>query len=99
LKETFPVNFLRHYYDVYQLLAHDRILNFIGSDAYYEHKEKRFRSSDEKILSKNDAFMFPNEDVKNMYEIKYRDKASLYYEEQPPFNCILERIWLHMDKL
>lgn len=96
---TFPVNFLRHYYDVYQLLAHDRVLNFIGTDAYYEHKEKRFRSSDEKNLKKNDAFIFPNEDVKNMYMVKYQEKASLYYEEQPPFGKILERIFIHLDKL
>jgi hypothetical protein len=96
---TFPVNFLRHYYDVYQLLAHDRVLNFIGTEAYYAHKKKRFRPSDEKILGKNDAFFFPNEAVKNMYMVKYQEKASLYYEEQPPFDSILERIWKHIDKL
>lgn len=96
---TFPVNFLRHYYDVYQLLAHDRVLNFIGTDAYYEHKEKRFRSFDEKIISKNEAFTFPNEEIKIMYATKYKEKASLYYETQPSFDSILGRIWVHIDKL
>jgi hypothetical protein len=96
---TFPVNFLRHYYDVYQLLAHERILNFIGTEAYYEHKEKRFRPSDEKNLKKNEAFIFLNQDIKTLYKGKYQEKASLYYEEQPPFDKILERIWLHLDKL
>jgi predicted nucleotidyltransferase component of viral defense system len=98
-KGNFPVNFLRHYYDVYQLLFHERVLNFIGTDAYYEHKEKRFRSSDEKNLKKNDAFIFPNENVKTIYAKKYQEKASLYYEEQPPFNKILEKIWEYMDIL
>lgn len=96
---TFPVNFLRHYYDVYQLLTHDRVLSFIGTDAYFEHKEKRFRPSDEKTLRQNDAFMFPNEDVKNMYALKYQEKASIYYEDQPPFDKILARIWMHIDNL
>ena len=98
-KGTFPVNFLRHYYDIYKLLAHDRVLNFIGTDAYYEHKEKRFRLSDEKNLRENNAFIFSNKEVKNMYAIKYQEKASLYYEEQPPFDNILKRIWAHIDKL
>jgi predicted nucleotidyltransferase component of viral defense system len=97
--ETFPVNFLRHYYDVYQLLAHDSVLNFIGTETYYEHKEKRFRSSDEKSLKKNDAFIFPNEEVKALYREKYQEKASLYYEEQPPFDKILDRILIYIDKL
>lgn len=99
LMGTFPVNFLRHYYDVYQLLAHDRVLNFIGTDAYYEHKEKKFRPSDEKDLKQNDAFIFSSESVKSLYTEKYLEKASLYYEEQPPFIKILERIWLHINKL
>jgi len=98
-KGTFPNNFLRHYYDVYQLLANDRILNFIGSEAYYLHKENRFRASDEKNLSKNAAFTFPNNDVKNLYAIKYQEKAALYFEQQPPFTKILEKIWHYLDKL
>jgi len=97
--DTFPVNFLRHYYDVYQLLADSRVLNFIGTDAYYEHKEKRFRSSDETNLRKNNAFSFPDKEVKAMYMMKYQEKASLYYENQPHFDSILERILMHIDQL
>ncbi|EKD92081.1 MAG: hypothetical protein ACD_29C00201G0001, partial [uncultured bacterium] len=32
-----PVNFLRHYYDIYQLLSQKRILDFIGENEYCEH--------------------------------------------------------------
>lgn len=94
-----PNNFLRHYYDVYQLLENERILNFIGTEAYYVHKEKRFRASDEKNLSKNEAFTFPNVDVKDLYSKKYQEKAALYFEQQPPFTKILEKILLYIDKL
>src|SRR5690242_15290573 len=52
-----PINFLRHYYDVYQLLNQKRILDFIGSKEYLEHKQKRFRSQDEMNISKNEAFI------------------------------------------
>jgi hypothetical protein len=30
----FPANFLRHYYDIYYLLADSRVLEFIGTDTY-----------------------------------------------------------------
>jgi hypothetical protein len=94
-----PNNFLRHYYDIYQLLSNDRILSFIGTEAYYVHKEKRFRASDEKNLSKNEAFTFPNSDVKDLYTKKYQEKAALYFEEQPSFASILEKIWSFLSKL
>lgn len=98
-KGTFPNNFLRHYYDIYQLLGNDRVLNFIGTEEYYIHKEKRFRVSDERNLSINDAFIFPNEDIKTLYSKKYKEKAALYFEQQPLFVDILERIWTHLNKL
>jgi polyferredoxin len=44
-----PVNFLRHYYDVYKLLENDRVLQFIGTDNYHQHKQLRFRGQDEII--------------------------------------------------
>lgn len=98
-KSAFPTNFLRHYYDIYQLLSYDRVLEFIGTEAYYVHKEKRFRASDEKNLSKNEAFTFPNKDTKNLYSKKYQEKAALYFEEQPPFDKILERVWCFINRL
>lgn len=94
-----PNNFLRHYYDVYQLLSNERILSFIGTEDYYIHKEKRFRASDENILSKNEAFIFPSDEVKNLYARKYREKAALYFELQPPFEEILKRIQYFLEKL
>jgi hypothetical protein len=41
--KEFPVNFMRHYYDIYRLLHQTEVQAFIGTDAYEAHKEKRFR--------------------------------------------------------
>ena len=57
---SLPVNFIRHYYDVYQLLANESVLNFIGTDSYIKHKSARFQQSDEVDLSKNEAFILSN---------------------------------------
>ncbi|WP_244494192.1 MULTISPECIES: nucleotidyl transferase AbiEii/AbiGii toxin family protein [unclassified Ensifer] len=37
----FPVNFLRHYYDVYCLLDQPDVQAFIGADDYLAHKTRR----------------------------------------------------------
>ena len=33
-------NYMRQYYDVYSLLNRQETLDFIGSDEYYQHKER-----------------------------------------------------------
>src|SRR5215470_10739094 len=33
-----PVEFMRHYYDIYELLRHPEVQKFIGTDAYKAHK-------------------------------------------------------------
>lgn len=91
-KKQMPVNFLRHYYDIYQLLGHPQVQAFIGSDAYKAHKAKRFRSQDEKNISKNDAFLLACPSVREDYAKAYTDKSSIYYDRQPSFDQIIERI-------
>ena len=39
-----PTNFLRHYYDIHQLLDVEAVQKFIGTPEYLEHKKKRFKS-------------------------------------------------------
>jgi hypothetical protein len=41
-----PVAFMRHYYDIYSLLRHRDVQQFISTDAYRAHKAKRFRGAD-----------------------------------------------------
>ena len=43
-----PRNFLRHYYDVYCLLADAKVSEFIGTDDYRAHKDQRFPAADGK---------------------------------------------------
>jgi hypothetical protein len=94
----FPPNFLRHYYDVYCLLAEASVLSFIGTDGYLANKKKRFRS-EEPDLTKNDAFVFSNADIKRRYAEQYDSNKTLYYKERPSFDAILERIRGFSDRL
>ncbi|WP_249734843.1 nucleotidyl transferase AbiEii/AbiGii toxin family protein [Bradyrhizobium sp. sGM-13] len=38
-----PVGFMRHYYDVYEQLQRPEVQEFIGTEGYKQHKQKRFR--------------------------------------------------------
>ena len=96
---TMPVNFLRHYYDVYKLLENERVLNFIGSTKYVAHKQHRFRTLDEINIGKNPAFTIPNSDVRKLYDEEFKMKSALYFGDQPELEEILERIYKHINHL
>ena len=55
-KDDFPDNFLRHFYDIYQLFNQNRVKKFIGTSEYKAHKKERFRGADKEKLSANLAF-------------------------------------------
>lgn len=88
-KGDMPVNFMRHYYDIYQLLQLDRVKNFIGTDEYFAHKEKRFREKDEKDLTKNEAFMLSDLGMRKKYEEAYLKTKNLYFKGQVDLSMIL----------
>lgn len=98
-EKTMPINFLRHYYDVYKLLENERILKFIGSAEYLAHKNARFRTQDEKDISKNPAFAMPNAEVRKLYSEEFKKKSKIYYGRQPEFEEILVRISQHISSL
>lgn len=85
-----PINFMRHYYDVFQLLKLKRVQDFIGSERYVTHKNLRFRSADEKDLTKNDAFIISNTETQKLYQQSFEKTKGLYYKGQPKFSDILE---------
>ncbi len=89
---SFPANFMRHYYDVYRLLEVPEVQNFIGTEAYTEHKNKRFRSGDNKKISENEAFILSNNSVRDSFRQQYNNAASLYYQDRPSLDEILSRI-------
>lgn len=90
--DTFPANFMRHYYDVYCLLRNPRVKAFIGTKAYLAHKERRFRSGDNPVIAENEAFILSNGETRKAYETAYSGTRALYYRDQPDFADILAEI-------
>lgn len=96
---SMPQNFMRHYYDVYCLLAHEPVIAFIGSDDYKGHKTAKFTQNDEHDLSKNEAFLLSDDKTRKLYQDAYEGTRALYYQDMPGFNAILERIAAHAEHL
>ena len=94
------VNFMRQYYDVYCLLASQEVLDFIGTPEYLMHKEKRFPTVDFEIpIHKNDAFLLSSAEIRADFTARYKTTAALYYQGQPPFDELIERIAKYIEKL
>ena len=97
--KQFPPNFLRHYYDVYSLLDRREVQDFIGTDDYKAHKDRRFRSLDNKNIAKNEAFILSDPETRKTYAETYAKMSTLYYGSKPTFDQILERIKEWIDRL
>ncbi len=95
----FPVNFLRHYYDIYCLLAEPRVQDFIGTETYEERKKKRFPKADVLQIAENEAFILGDREVREQYRTEYAKTAGLYYAGMVPFETILKRIQENFDRL
>ena len=93
-----PTNFLRHYYDIHQLLDLEGVQKFIGTPEYLERKRKRFKSLDQDV-AKSGAFTIDNENIRKQFETEYSKTASLYYRGQIPLNKILARIQKDLARL
>jgi len=87
----FPVNFMRHYYDVCSLLSAEMVQAFIGTDDYKAHKDRRFRSENHDI-TKNEAFVLSDATTFAEYEKAYEGTKSLYYRDRPEFVSIMNVI-------
>lgn len=97
--KAFPPNFLRHYYDIYQLLDLEAVQKFIGTPEYHEYKNKRFRGADNRDIPTNDAFTLRDATVRSLYQTEYQKSADLYYKGQVPFSEILGRIQKNISRL
>lgn len=94
------VNFMRQYYDVYCLLNSKEVLKFIGTTEYIKHKEKRFPTIDYEIpIHKNEAFLLSSPEIRADFTIRYKTTAALYYQGQPPFDELINRIAKHIKKM
>ena len=95
----FPINFMRHYYDVYCLLNDAKTLKFIGTPEYIAHKERRFRSADNPVIAENEAFLLRNPETRKSYNAAYRSTSALYYRLQPDFAEIMAKIGEHINRM
>jgi len=80
---AFPMNFMRHYYDIYCLLENDLVWEFIRSPKYAKRKDERFPRADNQVIAENEAFLLSNEEVRALYNDAYRRSQALYYQDQP----------------
>lgn len=96
---SMPANFLRHYYDISQLLDHPEVIAFIGTPGYHARKERRFRTDDNLVIAENEAFLLSDPATRERYASAYQATASLYFAGQPSFDSILERIRRRIDRL
>jgi len=96
---TNPTPFLRHYYDIAQLLDLDAVNNFIGTNNYDSYKEERFRTGDIRKISENEAFIFSDSQTYELYESAFSKSTDLYYKDQPTFDEIMQKIKSHIERL
>lgn len=94
-----PANFLRHYYDLSQLLDHPDVQAFIGTEEYHQRKAIRFRKGDNQTISENEAFLLSDPNTRDLYRKEFLKTSSLYYEGQPDFDDILNKIQSQIDTL
>ncbi len=70
---------MRHYYDIYRLLDVSQVREFIGTREYAAHKKKRFRTGDNPVLAKNEAFLLTNSEVRESYARAFDRSRALFY--------------------
>lgn len=94
------LNFMRQYYDVYNLLQQQTVQEFIQTDQYRIHKELRFPKADFDIpLSQNQAFLLEDDTIKDRLKKMYESSKGLYYKGQPDFEVMLNYIKEHLHNL
>lgn len=98
-KITSPVNFIRHYYDLYMLLQEQRILHFINTEDYKTYKAKKFGRDDELDLTKNPAFLLTESGEIEKFSRLYDQKSDIYFGDHPTFSDILNLIHRFKAKL
>jgi hypothetical protein len=75
-----PVKFMRHYYDIYELLKRPEVQAFIGTDADMQHKQARFSQADNQNIAENQAFILKDTKTRAPYAKAYERGGALYYD-------------------
>jgi hypothetical protein len=90
---------MRHYYDLHALLQRPDVQKFIGTQAYADHKRRRFRRDDNQNIAQNEAFLISDQKTRALCEKAYKDSSALYYADKPTFEQILAEIGKWVSKL
>jgi hypothetical protein len=96
---TDPVDFMRHYYDIYELLKQPEVQKFIGTADYTAHKQARFRHRDNQNIATNQAFILSDPKTRSQYAQAYENSSALYYGDNPTFEQILSEIKKRIEVL
>lgn len=99
-QNSMKVNFMRQYYDVYQLLKQQQVIDFIGSGEYKAHKQEHFSNKDLEIpIVENEAFKLTDTKIRDEFKLRYQSTAPLYYNGQPDFDKMITLIQEYASKL
>ncbi len=95
---SLPINFIRHYYDLFQLIDRDDVQKFIGTSEYNEFKKERFKSLDTKV-SNSEALKLLDQKDRKVFDNAYNRSAGLYYKARPTLDEILSRFEKDLNRL
>jgi hypothetical protein len=94
-----PIEFMRHYYDIWNLLRRPEVQKFIGTEAYKTHKQARFRQDDNQNIAENEAFILNSAATRVLYAKAYEDSGALYYADRPTFAEMMAEIGKWIGRL
>lgn len=93
-----PANFIRHFYDLFQLIDRADVQAFIGTTEYENFKKERFGGDDTKVAN-SDAFRLSDPVARTLFQKEYNRSASLYFKGRPSLDEILKRMAKEIDRL
>src|SRR5437899_8086959 len=64
---TMPVDFMRHYCEVYRLLRQPSVQAFVRTPRYPQHKDDHFPRADNKNIAQNPAFQLKDAETRALY--------------------------------
>ncbi len=85
LQKDRPRQFSRHYYDLYMLLAVDRVKQFIGTQDYEKYKAEKIKGADAEEFAVRSAFTFPDAGAYSLFEKEFKALNSLLLAPGPSF--------------
>ena len=81
----------------YCLLELPEVQAFMKEQAYQDRKVERFRTGDELVIAKNPAFNLNDSEQRDLFTREYKKSSALYYQRQPKFDQLLDRIGKHLN--